>query len=124
VSEDEVKAAVKAFLEERGYQVSVAWGRTQGIDIEATGPAGRFLIEAKGEVASQPQKTNYFLGALGELLQRMSDEQATYVLALPDNQTYRGLVQRLPELAKRRLGLRVLFVRRSADELVVEEVGE
>jgi hypothetical protein len=72
VSEDEVKAAVKAYLEELGYQVSVAWGRTPGIDIEATGPAGRFLIEAKGEVASQPQKTNYFLGALGELLQLAS----------------------------------------------------
>jgi len=121
VTEDEVKAAVKEHLEEQGYTVSVAWGRTRGIDIEAVGPRGRFLIEAKGEVASQPQKTNYFLGALGELLQRMSDERATYGLALPDNGTYRGLLDRLPGLAKRRLNLRVLYVRRSGEGLVVEE---
>ena len=123
VSEDEVKAAVKTYLEERGYEVRVAWGRTRGIDIEATGLDGRILIEAKGEVASQPQKTNYFLGALGELIQRMSDEQATYGLALPDNRTYRGLVERLPNLAKQRLRLRVLFVRRSSEGLSVEEVS-
>jgi len=113
VTEDEVKAAVKEHLEEQGYTVSVAWGRMRGIDIEAVGPRGRFLIEAKGEVASQAQKTNYFLGALGELLQRMSDERAIYGLAFPDNGTYRGLVDRLPGLAKRRLGLWVLLVRRS-----------
>jgi hypothetical protein len=62
VTEDEVKAAFKRYLEAQGYDVRVAWGRRRGIDIEATGPAGHFLIEAKGEVANQPQKTNYFLG--------------------------------------------------------------
>lgn len=123
VSEDEVKAAVKRYLEARGYEVRVAWGRHPGTDIEATGRSGRFLIEAKGEVASQPQKTNYFLGAIGELVERMSDEQATYGLTLPDNRTYRRLVQRLLRLAKNRLRLRVLFVGRAGRNIEVEEIG-
>ena len=38
VSEDEVKEAVRAHLEARGYEVTVAWGRAHGIDLEATGP--------------------------------------------------------------------------------------
>jgi hypothetical protein len=59
-----------------------------------------------------PQQVNYFLGAVGELLQRMSDASATYGLVLPDSQQYRGLAARLPALAWQRLRLRltVLFV--------------
>jgi hypothetical protein len=55
---------------------------------------------------------NYFIGALGELLQRMSDPAAAYGLALPDNLQYRGLLRRLPELIWERLRLRftVIFV--------------
>lgn len=110
LSEDEVKAAVRDHLEAAGYKVSVAWGRRTGVDIDAAGPDGRLLIEAKGAVALQPQQHNYFLGAIGELVQRMSDPQARYGLALPDNPQYRGLVQRLPDLVWERLRLVVFFV--------------
>ena len=48
---------------------------------------------------------------LGELLQRMNDENARYSVALPKTRRYRGLVQRFPELARRRLGLSVFWVR-------------
>jgi hypothetical protein len=34
------------------------------------------------------------IGALGELLQRMTESNAVYGLALPDNAQYRGLVER------------------------------
>ena len=40
----------------------------------------------------------------------MDDTQALYALALPNNGRYRGLVERLPRLARERLGLIVLFV--------------
>jgi hypothetical protein len=43
-----VKAAVRDHLEAAGYTVSVMWGRQRGADIDAVGPQGRFLIEAKG----------------------------------------------------------------------------
>lgn len=79
------------------------------------------MLEAKGEVLLQPQQVNYFLGTLGELVQRMDDPDTTYGLALPDNRQYRGLVSRLPSLARDRLGLRVLFVSLSFGRLGVTE---
>ena len=121
ITEDEVKTAMKAHLEALGYRVEVMWGRERGIDIDARRPDGRLILEAKGEVASQPQKTNYFLGALGELVQRMSDERAAYGLALPDNATFRGLLNRLPRLAKERLRLRIFLVARTPRGLSVRE---
>ena len=119
LSEDDVKVAVKQHLEERGYEVVVRWGRERGIDIDARGIDGRWVIEAKGEVALQPQQVNYFIGALGELVQRMDDPEANYGLALPDNRQYRGLVARLPQLAFHRLKLTVFFVRRDNERLRV-----
>lgn len=121
LSEDEVKLAVRDHLEAQGYRVTVMWGGARGIDIEALRGDERLVIEAKGEVASDQQQGNYFLGALGELVQRMSDEDAQYGLALPDNRRYRGLAARLPELARRRLRLIVYFVRREGAGFAVEE---
>ena len=100
----------------------VAWGRVRGIDIDARHPDGRrYVIEAKAEVGRNgPQQVNYFLGMLGELVQRMDDTQASYGIALPDNRQYRGLVDRLPALAKERLRLAVFWVCRRGDKLIVE----
>lgn len=111
LSEDEVKEAVRRWLTGQGFTVEVAFGRQRGIDVEAKHPDGRrWVIEAKAAVTSDQQQGNYFLGALGELLQRMDDPDAIYALALPSNRRYRGLVRRLPRLAKQRLGLVVIWV--------------
>ncbi len=63
ITEDEIKAAVRDHLAAHGFAVTVAWGRTRGIDIEAKHPDGRrYVIEAKAEVGqSGPQQVNYFL---------------------------------------------------------------
>jgi hypothetical protein len=61
-----------------------------------------------------PQQGNYFPGALGELVQRMTSPDATYGLALPDSPQYRGLAAALPALAWQRLHLTVLFVSKDA----------
>lgn len=66
-------------------------------------------------MALNPQQHNYFLGALGELVQRMDDPNARYGLALPNNRQYHGLVDRLPDLAKRRFGFVVYWVERGPD---------
>lgn len=125
LTEDEIKAAVRQRLIAGGYHVRVAWGRERGIDIEATRAEtpDRLVIEAKGEAALQPQQANYFLGALGELIQRMDDPSARYGLALPDNRQYRGLVQRLPALVWTRLSLIAFFVRRLPDGYNVDELS-
>ena len=108
--EDDVKRAVAAHLAAQGYRVTVRWGRDHGIDIEAFGSDGRLIIEAKGEAPKGPQQANYFLNAIGELIQGMADPHARYGLALPDNPQFRGLAGRLPTLARERLQLSVYFV--------------
>lgn len=122
ITEDEVKEAVRAYLAGRGFDVAVAWGRVRGIDIDARHPDGRrYVIEAKAEVGKNgPQQVNYCLGMLGELVQRMDDAHACYGIALPSNRQYRGLVDRLPALAKQRLQLAVFWVSRQAETLTVE----
>lgn len=99
VADGQVLSHTWLYLEAAGFRVTVAWGRQRGVDIRAESGAEVMLLEAKGSAVNPPQQVNYFLGALGELLQRMSDRAATYGLALPDSQQYRGLAARLPALA-------------------------
>ena len=100
---------VRVYLTSLGFDVAVAWGRVRGIDIDARHSDGRYVVEAKAEVGKNgPQQVNYFLGMLGELVQRMDDAQASYGIVLPDNRQYRGLLDRLPALAKERLRHSVL----------------
>lgn len=75
LAEDEVKIAVRDHLQGQGYVVKVAWGHEPGIDIDAIRPGDHLLIEAKGEAASHPQQANYFVGALGELVQRFAERR-------------------------------------------------
>lgn len=65
-------------------------------------------------------RVNYFLGVLGELLQRMSDPEAKYSIALPDLPQFRRLWDRLPAQAKGRTGISALFVNDSGR---IEEVA-
>ena len=64
-------------------------------------------------------RVNYFLAILGETLQRMESAETRYSITLPDVPQFRGLWQRLPELAKRRTTITALFV--GADGSVREE---
>ena len=119
-SEDDVKRSLQSWLEASGWAVSIAWGRDRGIDVEGTRDGKRWIIEAKGCGSLNAMRVNYFLSILGELLQRMNDPDAHYSVALPDMKQFRGLWQRLPELAKSRTQISALFVGPSGH---VEEVS-
>ena len=121
LTEDEVKAAVGDQLQAQGYRVKVALGHERGIDIDAHKHGDHLLIEAKGEVSLQPQQANYFIGALGELVQKMAYPDARYGLALPDSPQYRRLVGKLPAHARKCLHLVVFFVSRNGDDYAVVE---
>jgi hypothetical protein len=120
LGEDDVKKAVSDHLTRDGWMVTVKWGRKHGVDIEAVLGNRVLVIEAKGEVNLQPQMVNYFLGALGELLQRMDAPSKEYGLALPRHGTYLGLVDRLPLWVKHHLKLQFFFVRRDGENLIVD----
>lgn len=108
--EDAVKAAIKEWIEAQGWSVTVAWGKEHGVDMEARKGAERWLIEVKGPGSRQAMRHNYFLGILGETLQRMDDDKAHYSIAFPNMQVYRNLWERLPVLAKQRTGIDMLLV--------------
>jgi len=110
ISEDQVKQAVKSWLESDGWFAEVKWGRDRGIDILATRTGQRWIVEAKGLGSLPAMRVNYFIAMLGETLQRMNDPKARYSIALPDVAQFRGLWERLPALAKSRTGISMLLV--------------
>jgi hypothetical protein len=110
LSEDRLKEGLRAWLEHAGWAVEIADGRTHGIDVRATRNGASWIIEVKGRGSSQPMRVNYFIGILGELLQRMHDPGARYSIALPDLQQFRRLWERLPRLAKERTRISALFI--------------
>lgn len=115
LSEDEVKRLLGIWLERDGWSVSIAWGTARGVDIDARRNGERWLIEVKGCGSRDPMRVNYFLAALGELLQRMTDPRARYSVAFPDLPQFSRLWQKLPRLAKDRTGITALFVAASGD---------
>lgn len=113
ISEDEVKHAVHQCLIARGWDVDVRWGHDRGIDIEARRGTERLVLEAKGEGSLQPMRVNYFVAAIGELVQRMDAPDVQYGLAFPAHSQFAGLVSRFPDWVRSRLNLQFYFVRRA-----------
>jgi hypothetical protein len=118
-SEDQLKTVLQGWLEAQGWTVQIAWAKTRGIDLHARKGEDRWIIEAKGSGSLDAMRVNYFLGVLGETLQRMDDPKAAYSIALPDVKQFRNLWARLPVLAKQRTTITALFVRRDGE---VEQV--
>jgi hypothetical protein len=110
MSEDELKKILEGWLIEQGWKVEIAWARTPGIDLHARRNDQRWIIEAKGQGTLAPMRVNYFLGALGETLQRMDDPKAAYSIAFPDLQQFSNLWSRLPKLSRERTKISALFV--------------
>ena len=121
LSEDEIKKILEAWLAADGWKIEVAWGHTRGIDIDARRGAERWIIEATGPGSRQPMRVNYFIGILGETLQRMFDSTARYSIALPDLAQYRRLWARLPALAKSRTGITMIFVSKAGHVVHLSE---
>lgn len=109
-SEDALKEVLKNWLIAQGWNVKIAWGRNHGVDIDATKENQRWFIEVKGQGSRDAMRVNYFLGILGETLQRMEDPNVKYSIALPDIKQFRDLWRRLPFLAKSRTGITAIFV--------------
>lgn len=110
LSEDDAKEILRRWLEKNGWSTDIAWGRSRGIDIEAKRGSERWIIEVKGIGSRSEMRVNYFIGMLGETLQRMHDPDAKYSIAVPDVAQFRGLWVRLPGVAKSRTTITALFV--------------
>ena len=113
LSEEDMKKALESNLKKAGWSVHVAYGGQHGIDIDAHRGKERWIIEVKGPGSRSEMRVNYFIGILGELLQRMSDPNAKYSIALPDMEQFHRLWAKLPAFAKERTGITILFVDKS-----------
>ena len=124
LQEDVVKRKLRSWLGVQGYKrVDVAMGKKHGADIVAQNDSGKWIIEVKGCGSRRPMRVNYFLAVLGEILQRMNEDEygknAKYSIAFPDMKQYRDLWKKLPPQAKKRLKISVLFVKNNGQ--VAEE---
>ena len=115
LAEDWIKAALRAALTADAWAVEVAWGRVRGIDLTATRGDEQLIVEAKGEGSLDPMYNNYFLGALGELLQRMEGPQARYGLAFPAHRKFVRLAAELSPWVRARLQLWFYFAKPASD---------
>jgi hypothetical protein len=110
LTEDEVKETLARRLRSDGWVVEVHPGKEHGVDIEARRAPETWRIEVKGPGTRAAMRVNYFLSALGEILQRMDDPAARYSVAFPDMEQFKSLWDRLPPLARKRTGVTALFV--------------
>lgn len=110
LQEEDIKHILTDKLTSEGWNVKTAWGYTRGVDIDARRGVERWLIEIKGPGSRNEMRNNYFIGILGEMLQRMDDPNARYTIAFPDIEKFRRLWNDLPELAKKRTTIDLLLV--------------
>jgi hypothetical protein len=110
LSEDEVKKILEKYLAVNGWSVNISWGKSSGADIVAQKDLKKWVIEVKGCGSSNPMRVNYFLHALGEILQRTDNQETKYSIAFPDLKQFRNLWERLPQVAKDRTRITVLFI--------------
>jgi hypothetical protein len=69
------------------------------------------VLDGTGTTVSDPG--HFFIAVLGEVIQRIENQNNKYSIALPDTVPYQRLWKRLPQLAKKRLGITALFVNSS-----------
>jgi hypothetical protein len=119
ISEKRIKQVLDRYLTSRGWKTVIAWNEGHGIDIEAIRGMERWIIQVNSCNLMRSSILNAFLSVLGEVIQRMDDPDCKYSIALPDREQFRRLWERLPLLAKHRLGITALFVKPAGD--VAEE---
>ena len=107
MDEQAVIRALRQWLRKRGWRVRT---QNRGADIVAKRGRETWIIEAKGAPQRPQQRRNYFLDALGEILQRMDSCRTKYSVAFPYVEPYIRLWDKLPRCAKHRTRLTALFV--------------
>lgn len=120
--EKKIKYILGEFLASKG------WGHkpdstaiNRDIGIEATRGNEKWIIEIESPDTLTNEITYSFVSALGRILQRMENKNYKYSIALPDIKPFRRLWERLPELAKNRAKITVLFVSETG---AVEEIED
>lgn len=117
VDEETVKQAVASFLESEGYTVAVGKKREHGPDLHATTKEGlRLVVEAKGEGSLNAMFNNFFLSALGEIVQRWDALTTEYGIAVPAHRKFGRLIEELSDSVRYALRLNFYLVRHGVNQ--------
>ena len=114
LDEEAVKSSVAGFLRSRGYTVAVGKKRERGPDMRASKEGLKLIVEAKGEGSRNEMFNNFFVSALGEILQRMTEQAAEYGIALPAHRKFARLIEELSDTPRYVLRLNFYLVRPSS----------
>lgn len=90
-------------------------------DIEVRRGRESWIIGIKAKEPSNREVNSIFISTLGRILQRMDDQNCKYSIAFPDTKQFRRLWERLPQIAKQRMKVTVLFVNQTG---IVDEIAE
>ena len=121
--ENNIQLVIKNRLEEKGFRITSDPSRTcHGVDLKAYHPKERYywIIEVKGYptgYSESAQRQNYFWQILGQILGRMTQENANYGICLPD---YKGFYRKKIlhddlRIARKRLYLSFFLVTRKCE---------
>jgi hypothetical protein len=79
-------------------------------DIVAEHPEkGLFIVEVEGDSSKQKEQAMY--SALGQLLLMMDGKKHTFILAVPDDEKWETVIQRIPAYSLTALNLSCVLVR-------------
>lgn len=107
--ENEVEKYIREHLRRNGWAVKPRKNKF-GIDIEAIKDNRKAIIEVKGCGAHTTAMSNNFNNVFGQILKDMQDKNAEYYVAFPHIQPYIRLWEGIPDLAKNRISVNVIWV--------------
>lgn len=110
LSEEVVKDLVFRQLRRDGFAGKRSAPRGKGPDIAGSDRKGRVVVEVKGEGARPQEFYNSFLNVLGQIVTRMDDAKARYIIALPIRHRFVDLLCKLPSRIRRELHLEFWLV--------------
>lgn len=107
--ENDVENYIREHLHRNGWLVKPRKNKF-GIDIEATKDNRKAIIEVKGCGAHPTAMSNNFNSVFGQVLKDMQNKDFEYYVAFPYIQPYIRLWNNLPQLAKDRMLINVIWV--------------
>ena len=122
-SEENIQSVIKERLKKKGFKVTFASSATgHGVDIKAYHPHYRYywFIEVKGYPignSEYAQRQNYFWQILGQIVGRMSQENASYGICLPDYKNFykKKVLDKNLKISRKRLDLSFFLVNKKAE---------
>lgn len=99
---------LEKYLEKKGYSLEIKRGNQSGPDVLAYKEREKISFEVKGEPNNKRKnqsRSKYFTQAVGQVILRMTEEKTKYVIVVPDTQSYKEKISKIPSRISKLLKL-------------------